>query len=296
MALPDYEAWAIFATAARLGSFTAAARELHLSKPTISKAIARLEEQLGTVIFHRTSRKISLSTAGKALLPHAQQIAQDGEAAMEAARDTAQLLRGQVRLAAPLSYGLSHLSPVIAEFMTKYPEIMVDVQLSDAKVDLVEEGFDLAVRIAALPDSSLRAIKLRSMKGYFVSSPSYIKRKGEPAHPSELSEHDCFIYSNQSTPELWHLTGPKGEKVSVQPKCRLRTNNGSLEIASLIAGHGISSLPDFLVEEHIQSGELVTILEGWNFEPIDMNIVLPPSPLRPARVTALVEHLRQHLR
>ena len=248
MTLPDYEAWAIFAAVARLGSFTATAADLRLSKPTISKAITRLEQSLDTVLFHRTSRRISLSTAGRALLPHAQKIAADGEAAMEAARDTTHLLRGQVRMAAPLSYGTSHIAPVIADFMSNFPEIAVDVQLSDARVDLVEEGFDLAIRIAALPDSSLRAIKLRSIARHFVASPDYIKRKGEPKHPSELNDHDCFIYSNLPTPELWHLTGPKAAKISVQPKCRLRTNNGSLELAAAIAGHGISNLPDFLVE------------------------------------------------
>ncbi|MEP2990151.1 MAG: LysR family transcriptional regulator [Parasphingorhabdus sp.] len=296
MHLPDFEAWAIFAAVARLGSFTATARELNLSKPTISKAVTRLEDNLGTVLFHRTSRKISLSTAGKALLPHAQQIAQVGEAAMEAARDTTQLLRGQVRMAAPLSYGLSHLAPIIASFMSKFPEIAVDVQLSDARVDLVEEGFDLAVRIAALPDSSLRAIKVRPVHRHIVTSRLYIKRKGKPKHPSELSDHDCFIYSNHPTRELWHLTGPKGEKMSVQPRCRLRTNNGSIELTSLIAGHGISNLPDFLVDDSIQSGELVTILDNWRLDPINLNIVMPPSPLRPARVNALIEHLREHLR
>ncbi len=295
MTLPDYEAWAIFAAVARRGTFTAAAQELNLSKPTISKAITRLEQSLGTVLFHRTSRKISLSTAGRALLPHARQIAHVGEAAMEAARDTTHLLRGQVRIAAPLSYGLSHLAPVIADFMSKYPEIAVDVQLSDARIDLVEEGFDLAVRIATLPDSSLRAIKLRRMERYFVTSPAYIKRRGRPDHPARLNEHDCFIYSNLPTPEIWHLTGPDGAKVSVEPKCRLRTNNGTLELASLIAGHGIGNLPDFLCEPDIRAGRLVTILEDWHFEPIDLNIVMPPSALRPARVNALIDHLRDNL-
>jgi DNA-binding transcriptional LysR family regulator len=295
MTLPDYEAWAIFATVARLGSFTAAAKELNLSKPTISKAITRLEQSLGTVIFHRTSRKISLSTAGLSLLPHAQKISHDGDLAMEAARSTTHLLSGRVRMAAPLSYGLSHLSPVIASFMTKYPEIDVDIQLSDARVDLVEEGFDLAVRIAALPDSSLRAIKLRSIERHFVTSPAYIKNKGEPSHASELSEHDCFIYSNLATPELWHLRGPNSEEVSVQPKCRLRTNNGALELTSLVAGHGISNLPDFLIDDYVRSGSLVTILDDWHFEPINLNIVMPPSPLRPARVNALIDHLKDNL-
>lgn len=296
MSLPDFEAWAIFDAVARLGSFTAAARELNLSKPTVSKAITRLESRLDTVLFHRTSRKISLSSAGRALLPHARQIAHAGEEAMDAARDTTHLLRGQVRMAAPLSYGLSHLAPVIADFMGKYPEIGIDVQLSDARVDLVEEGFDLAVRIAALPDSSLRAIRIRSINRHFVASPAYIERRGAPADPRELSEHDCFIYSNLPTPELWHLTGPDGEKVSVQPRCRLRSNNGSLELAALVAGHGISHLPDFLVDDYLQSGALVSLLTDWDFEPIDLNIVMPPSPLRPARVNALISHLQEHLR
>ena len=296
MNLPDYEAWAIFAVVAQRGSFTAAAHELNLSKPTISKAITRLEQSLGTVLFHRTSRKISLSTVGRSLLPHAQQIAYDGAAAMEAARDTTLLLRGQVRIAAPLSYGLSHLAPVMADFMTKYPEIAVDVQLSDTTIDLVEQGFDLAVRIAALPDSSLRAIRLRRIERHFVTSPAYIERRGRPDHPSELGEHDCFIYSNLPTPELWHLTGPEGAKATIQPKCRLRTNNGGLELAALVAGHGISNLPDFLCQEEIETGKLVTILEDWHFEPIDLNIVMPPSALRPARVNALIDHLRDNLR
>lgn len=295
MSLPDYEAWTIFAAVARLGSFTAAAQELALSKPTISKAISRLEQSLGIVLFHRTSRKISLSTAGRSLLPHARQIADDGDAAMEAARDTTHLLRGQVRMAAPLSYGLSHLAPVIADFMTEYPEIAVDVQLSDTRIDLVQEGFDLAVRIAALPDSSLRAIKLRRIERYFIAAPAYIERRGTPGHPSELGEHDCFIYSNLPVPEIWHLTGPDGAKVSVQPRCRLRSNNGTMELASLIAGHGIGNLPDFLIGEYLENGQLVKILPDWHFEPVDLNIVMPPSPLRPARVNALIGHLREHL-
>lgn len=296
MTLPDFEAWAIFAVVARLGSFTAAAKELNLSKPTISKAITRLEQRLETVLFHRTSRKISLSAAGRSLLPHAQQIAHDGEAAMAAARDTTQLLSGQVRMAAPLSFGLSHLAPLIANFMARYPKIAVDLQLSDARVDIVEKGFDLAIRIAALPDSSLRAIKIRPIERYFIAAPAYLERHGTPKRPEQLADHDCFIYSNLATPENWHLTGPKGKTVSVQPRCRLRTNNGSLELAPLVAGLGISNLPDFLCAPYLESGELVEILPEWQFEQIDLNIVMPPSTLRPARVNVLIDHLKEHLR
>jgi len=296
MALPDYEAWAIFEAVARLGSFTAAARELALSKPTISKAVSRLEQSLGTVLFHRTSRKISLSTAGKSLLPHARQIALDGEAAMEAARDTTHLLKGQVRLAAPLSYGLSHLAPVIADFMCAFPEITVDLQLNDARVDLVEEGFDCAIRIAALPDSSLRAIKLRPVDGYFIAAPAYLERMGQPQTPEDLSHHDCFIYSNTPNPELWQITSPDGQTISLHPKCRFQSNNGDVMLPTLVAGRGIGYLPDFLCEKALETGELVNILPGWRMGDIALNIVMPPSPLRPARVDALVNFLKDNLR
>jgi len=296
MALPDYEAWAIFAAVARLGSFTAVARDLSLSKPTISKAITRLEQSLGTVLFHRTSRKISLSTAGKSLLPHAQQIASDGEAAMEAARDTTHLLRGQVRLAAPLSYGLSHLAPVIADFMCAYPEITVDLQLNDARVDLIEEGFDCAIRIAALPDSSLRAIRLREVQGYFIAAPSYIRRMGQPRVPGDLVDHDCFVYSNSSSPEFWHITGPNDQATNLRPKCRFQSNNGDVMLPALIAGRGIGYLPDFLCQKALDAGQLINVLPEWRMGDIALNIVMPPSRLRPARVDALVNFLKENLR
>ncbi|WP_373489912.1 LysR family transcriptional regulator [Parasphingorhabdus sp.] len=296
MALPDFEAWAIFEAVARRGSFTAAAHELALSKPTISKAISRLEQALGTVLFHRTSRKISLSTAGQSLLHHARQIARDGEAAMEAARDTTHLLKGQVRLAAPLSYGLSHLAPVIADFMCAFPEITVDLQLDDARVDLIEQGFDCAIRIAALPDSSLRAIRLRDVDGYFIAAPSYLKRMGQPAAPADLIDHDCFIYSNTPNPEFWQITGPDGQSTSVRPRCRFQSNNGDVMLPALIAGRGIGYLPDFLCRKALEAGQLVNILPGWRMGDITLNIIMPPSRLRPARVDALINHLKHNLR
>ncbi len=296
MNLPDFEAWAIFAAAARLGSFTAVAHELAISKPTVSKAITRLEESLGTVLFHRTSRKISLSTAGTALLPFAQAITVDGEAAMEAARDTAQLLRGQIRLAAPLSFGLSHLAPIIADFMCEFPEILIDVQLSDAQVDLIDEGFDLAIRIADLPDSSLRAVRLRDMQAHFIAAPDYLERHGTPTRPEQLAEHDCFLYSNEATPEMWHMIGPQGEKMSVRPQCRFRSNNGDIMLPALIAGRGIGYLPDFLCQDAIDRGALRTLLPGWRFGTMALNLVMPPSPHRPARVDALISYLKKHLR
>jgi DNA-binding transcriptional LysR family regulator len=215
---------------------------------------------------------------------------------MEAARDTTHLLNGRVSLAAPLSYGLSHLAPVIADFMCAYPEITVDLQLNDARVDLIEEGFDCAIRIGALPDSSLRAIKLRNMSGYFIAAPSYIERKGQPETPADLGEHDCFIYSNTPSPEVWSISDKCGEITNVRPKARFRSNNGDVMLPALIAGRGIGYLPDFLCQKALDAGDLINILPDWHMGEIALNIVMPPSRLRPARVDALVEFLKDNLR
>jgi len=215
---------------------------------------------------------------------------------MEAARDTTHLLRGQVRLAAPLSYGLSHLAPVIADFMCAYPEITVDLQLNDARVDLIEEGFDCAIRIAALPDSSLRAIKLREVQGYFIAAPSYIRRMGQPRVPGDLVDHDCFVYSNSSSPEFWHITGPNDQATNLRPKCRFQSNNGDVMLPALIAGRGIGYLPDFLCQKALDAGQLINVLPEWRMGDIALNIVMPPSRLRPARVDALVNFLKENLR
>ena len=296
MALPDFEAWAIFAAVAERGSFTGAAAELGVSKATVSKAVTRLEAQLSTVLFHRTSRRISLSAAGAALLPNAQRIRAEGEAAVEAARDEAELLSGSIKLAAPMSFGLRALAPILSEFMMLHPSIMVDVHLSDKRIDLVESGFDLALRIAALPDSSLRAIRLRDVKRYLLAAPSYLDRYGTPHHPRELSEHRGFIYANTATPELWHFTGPDGERVAVKPRPVMQSNNSDIMLPALLAGQGMALLPDFMCDGALASGRLVSLLPEWQFEDIALHIVMPPSPRRPARVEALIEFLRSNLR
>jgi len=294
MALPDFEAWSIFACVVEHKSFTGAANALGLSKATISKAITRLEMQIGAPLFHRTSRRLSLTESGAKLVEHARHILAQGQAE-EAARDEASEPIGLVRLAAPMSFGLSHVGPVIAEFLCEYRSISIDMHLSDAKVDLIGEGFDIGLRIAALPDSSLRARKLRDVKTHIVAAPSYLARMGTPRHPAELGEHECLRYSLLSTPEQWRFTNAKGEEAAVRPHGRLRVNNGDVMLHSLRSGHGIALLPDFIIDADLVSGAVIPILTDWKTQPAALHLVTPPGMIRPKRVTALIEYLAERL-
>lgn len=295
MSLPDFEAWSIFACVVEHRSFTGAANALGLSKATISKAVTRLEIQIGAPLFHRTSRRLSLTESGVKLVDHAKRILEQGQAAEEAARDEAMEPVGLVRLAAPMSFGLSHVGPVIAEFLCEYRGISVDMHLSDAKVDLIGEGFDIGLRIASLPDSSLRARKLRDVKTHIVAAPSYLERMGTPRHPAELGEHECLRYSLLTTPEHWHFTNSKGEEAAVRPLGRLRANNGDVMLHGLRSGHGIAVLPDFIIDADLANGAVVPILADWRTQPAALHLVTPPGTIRPKRVTALIEYLATRL-
>lgn len=295
MRLPDFEAWSIFACVVEHKSFTGAANALGLSKATISKAVTRLEIQVGAPLFHRTSRRLSLTESGAKLVEHARAILAEGQAAEEAARDEASEPVGLVRLAAPMSFGLSHVGPVIADFLCQYRGISIDMHLSDAKVDMIGEGFDIGLRIASLPDSSLRARKLRDVKTHIVAAPCYLDRMGTPRHPAELGEHECLLYSLLTTPELWRFTNAKGEEAAVRPHGRLRANNSDVMLYSLRSGHGIAVVPDFIIDADLTSGAVVPILEEWRPQPVALHLVTPPGMIRPARVTALIDYLVERL-
>lgn len=293
MRLIDFEAWAIFASVARLGSFTKAA-DLHgLSKPTISKAVSRLEAQLGSALFHRTSRKLSLTASGVKLLPYAQNIVDGGERAIEAAGDEVEILRGPIKISAPISFGMSDVGPVIAKFMDQYPDILLDVTLTDEQVDLVEDSFDLAIRIGALKDSSLIATKIRDIKSHFIAAPSYFANRALPKHPSELADMNAILYANVS--DRWILHKKGAEDVSMSPTRCFVSNNGDFMLYPLLAGKGIGHLPDFFCQQYLASGQLISFLDDWNKGPQSLYIVTPPSRYRPARVEALIQYLKEAL-
>jgi DNA-binding transcriptional LysR family regulator len=293
--LPDFEAWAIFATVAEHRSFSGAAETLGVSKATVSKAITRLEQSLGTSLFHRTSRRLTLTQSGEALSEHAQRILAEGQAAEESAHDAAAAPAGLIRVAAPLTFGIRHVAPAIADFMIEHPGVHIDLRLSDARVDIVAEGFDVALRIADLPDSSLRARRLAPVETRIVASPAYLDRHGRPRHPLELGEHDIFAYAN-ITSTTWTFRGPGGEEVAVRPNGRFTSDNGDANLPLLHAGLGIARLPDFIVDEEIAAGRLEAILTEWKGPPIALHLVTPPSSLRPARVELLIEFLAARFR
>ncbi len=292
--LPDFEALAIFAKVVELRSFAAAASELALSKATVSKAVTRLEERLGARLFNRTSRRLALTDAGQKLAERAARLLAEGEAAENEALAQSVAPRGLVRLAAPMTFGVKAVAPLLPEFLTQYPEVSIDLHLSDATVDLIGEGFDLALRIARLPDSSLIARRLCAMPRYTVAAPSYLKRYGRPMHPMHLAGHKCFSYAYLSTPNIWQYTNAAGEQASVRPAGQLRVNNGEAVMPALLAGLGIADLPEFIVGDAIARGEVEVILKGWKQPEGAVHLVMPPGGPRPARVEVLVDFLTKH--
>ncbi|WP_022720930.1 LysR family transcriptional regulator [Rhodopseudomonas sp. B29] len=293
--LPDFEALAIFAKVVELRSFAAAAAELALSKATVSKAVTRLETRLGARLFNRTSRRLALTDAGHRLAERAAQLLADGEAAESEALAQSAAPRGLVRLAVPMTFGVKVIAPLLPDFLAMYPEVSVDLHLSDAMVDLIGEGFDAGVRIATLPDSSLVARRLCAMPRYTVAARSYLERHGRPTHPMQLADHRCLGYAYLSTPNTWHYTNATGEQAVVRPSGPLRVNNGEALLPAAIAGLGIADLPEFIVGDAIAAGEVEVILAGWHQRESAVHLVMPPGGPRPARVEVLSDFLAQRL-
>lgn len=296
MKLPDFEAWAMFASVVEHRSFSGAAAALGMSKATISKAITRLEERLGTTLFHRTSRRLTLTDSGQQLAEHAQRILEEGQSAEEAAFESASAPSGVVRLAAPLTFGTRHLATLLAEFMTANPGIKVELTLSDAFVDIVGEGIDVALRIAELPDSSLRARRLGPISIHVVAAPDYFERHGRPQHPADLARHACFVYTNTATPGVWRFRKAGGEEAAVRVDGPLRTDNGDAMLPALRAGLGVARLPGFLVDEDIAAGRLEAVLTDWVSGSVGLHLVTPPGSRRPVRVETLIDFLTERLR
>jgi DNA-binding transcriptional LysR family regulator len=292
--LPDFEGWAVFAKVAETGSFARAAEALGLSKPTVSKVITRLERRLGASLFHRSSRRLSLTEAGRASLDRASRILQEGEAAEADAISQSANPRGRVRMAAPLSFGIAHLGPVLPDFMARYPEILVDFKLSDHHVNLVAEGFDLALRIAELTDSALLSRRLCSVRVLLVGAPAYFAANGYPRHPKDLAGHLGMGFTggaSDGAERAWRFQHPIHGAYSIQLPMRVLTDNADLLTPALLAGQGLALQPEFLVWRELRSGQLEAPLGDWVAGDLGVHLLTPPSPLRPLRVQVLIDYL-----
>ena len=289
--LPDLEAWAIFAKVAETGSFARTAAEFSLSQATVSKAISRLEARMKTTLFHRTSRRLSLTGNGHAALERASRILEEGQAVEAEVAEQSISLRGVIRLSAPMSFGIARLAPALPGFLQAHLDVELDVHFNDQQVDLVGDRFDLTLRIANLVDSSLLARQLCRVRILLVGSPEYFQHHGRPRHPSDLAQHKALQYSYQSSGTHWRFRHPRHGEFTQAMTVRMQANNAEALTPALLAGLGVALQPAFLVWQELQAGTLEAVMEDWLVDPIALHILTPPGRNRPARVQALIEHL-----
>lgn len=285
----------VFRTVVDQGAFTRAARRLRLSNAAVSKHVAALEEALGTRLLHRTTRSLSLTSAGTAYYQRATRLLDELDQLERDVRAERDEPSGVLRIAAPMSFGVARLGPALPAFLAANPKVELDLSLTDRFVDVVEEGVDVAIRIAAsLPDSSLVATKLGTVQRVLVGSPKYLRARGRPRMPSDLESHACLRYTRSDAPSLWTFRGPDGD-VAVRVSGPLSSDNSLAMRASLVAGIGLALTPEFVVEEDVRAKRLVRCLEGWEPEPRTVYAVHPASRHLSAKVRAFVAFAKRTL-
>ena len=282
-----------FNTVVEVGSFVKAADTLSLSKAAVSRHVFELEQRLGIRLLHRTTRRISLTTEGQAFYHRSKDVLndlQDIESEITSKQDK---VSGLLRINAPFTFGIQHLAPLWGQFREVHPQVILDVTLSDRVVDLVEDGYDLAIRIAALENSTLVSRRLASTKMVLCASPVYLKKHGKPTKIADLAKHQVIGYSYFATKDEWHFTGPQGS-VSVMTKPWMHTNNGDTCKAAALAHQGIILQPKFVVGSELAKGKLVEVLPKYRSADIGIYAVYPTRKHLSARVRLLIEFLAEH--
>lgn len=283
---------AVFARVVDAGGISAAARDLRLSKSAVSKQLAALEDRLGARLLHRTTRRMSLTEAGAGFLEHCRRVVAEAEAAESAVGALQAEPRGTLRVNAPMTFGTMHLAAVIPDFLARYPQVNVDLVLNDRLVDLLDEGFDVAVRIGRLADSSLVARKLAPARRVLVASPGYLDRRGRPEALADLVHHDVLSYSYVAAADEWRFQGPQGdETVRLEP--RLKANNGEILLAACLGGAGIAAVPTFISGPSLRAGTLVRLLPQYESGGLGIHAVWPTARHLSAKVRAFVDFLAE---
>ncbi|HYE28613.1 MAG TPA: LysR family transcriptional regulator [Allosphingosinicella sp.] len=277
-----------FVRVVETGAFSRAAERMGMSKSILSRRVARLERQLGARLLTRTAQGAQPTEVGQAYFERASNVLADLEAAEEVVAEAVTQVAGPVRLSAPLSFGIEHLAPALADFAEAHPRVELDISFDDRPVDLAAGGFDLAVRIGALKDSSLVARRIAPVRKVAAASPAYLDARGRPEFPSDLAGHDILLYAN----EQWRFrVGGKWEYVRGPP--RLRADNGEMLRAAAEAGLGVCILPSFIVAPAFERGALEPLLRDYPLEEGGLYAVMPPGRSTTARVRALVDFLLQ---
>tara|TARA_R110002110_G_scaffold14704_4_gene67748 strand:+ start:4117 stop:5031 length:915 start_codon:yes stop_codon:yes gene_type:complete len=285
----DLNAFAVYAKVVELGGFTAAAAALGLSKSMVSRHVSRLENALGVRLLNRTTRRISVTESGAVVFERARRIVAEAEEAANDASCVEGAVRGLIRINAPMTFGIRQLGPVMPEFLSRYPDLAVDLALNDRRIDLIEEGFDVSLRISALQDSSLLARQLAPVERYIVGAPAYFAAHGCPKRPADLGGHPFLLYTQLARPTHLEMTNGAGVREQAELKGRFLCNNADAMQDMMLAGTGLSLSPDFIAYEHMKSGALVRVLEDWSVPPLTLHVIYPHARHLAAKVRAFVD-------
>ncbi|UJW86528.1 LysR family transcriptional regulator [Devosia sp. SL43] len=279
-----------FVTIASQGSFAKAADKLGISRPLATKHVADLEKELGAKLFNRTTRRLSLTEAGRTLSSTASTLFGLLEGAEQDIRGATASPKGTLRINAPMSFGVLHLSDIVSEFLCIYPDVDVELTLDDRTVNVVEEGYDIAIRIRRLEDSTLLARHLGPARMIVCASPAYLDANGAPQSPTDLEQHQCLVYDYLARRGTWSFDR-NGETENVRVAGRLRSNNGETLVKAAVAGVGVALAPTFIASDHLKSGALIPLLCDWKVLEPSFYAVMPPGRIDVGKVRAFVDHL-----
>ena len=272
-------------------SISKAAERMDIAVSAVSRRLKELESGLGVQLVQRTTRKMHITEAGEKFYRRCGRLLDDLEEAKHEASNTATALSGTLRIATPLSFGVAHLSPAVAAFMHLHPQIKIELDMSDRRIDLVEEGLDLAIRIGTLEDSSLMARKLASVRHVVCASPDFLNRHGIPSTPQDLSALPALCYGNLSQPDTWHYHDKDSKPGQVKVPMRMRANNGDALVEAAIAGLGVLCEPSFIVHGSVERGVLKPLLTDYQWNPMGIFAVYPQTKHMPTRVRAFIDFL-----
>ena len=284
----------VFTKVVETRSFTGAAEQLGLPKSTVSRKLAQLEERLGVRLVQRTTRKLALTDIGQAYYERCARIVADLAAAEQLVTDMQATPRGRVRVTAPVDLAMRHLGNIIAEFLDASPDINIELDASDRVVDLIEEGFDVAIRFGTLPESTLIARKLCTITGILCASPAYVERRGAPKSIDDLEDCDRVLFTPSPRTQSWTLEAGSATYEFGRP-AKFACNNIGAVLEAVLAGSGVALLTDFMVADHIAQGALVHVLPEWRSKPIDCNAVYPARQNLPPRLALFLDHLAKSL-
>lgn len=285
----------IFSEIVRAGGITHAADRLNIAPSAVSRRLKDIEARLGVQLMNRTTRQMALTESGRSYLAHADRILSDVEEANNEIMKTGGELSGAVRLAAPLSFGLIHLSALLADFMKLHPQVTLDIDLSDRRVDLVQEGFDLALRIGNLPDSSLRGRKLADIRAVLAASPAFIREHGPFTSAEELNGKPGLVYSRDQQSGQWAFVDPTGKQDKIRVRTMMLCNNGDLMRDAAIGGLGLLRIPSFIIRDALDQGTLEAIMTDHDWGLSGLHLLWPPTRHLSARTRALIDYLAAKL-